>query len=742
LPTAGHDVPKLKTQSRQLSFAATYLESRAERNVFITEPTSGTAARAKGSLYIVTETEGDSPGERAFCRLIADHVRTEYYRDPARGPAAGLRAAMRTAGNKIYLDERNAVDSNRPIAALTCIAACDGDVAVAQTLPVQTYLVTGNTLKMTPDPPAWDNDTLDFTEHQYIGHTANLACSVADYKLSTRDVVLVCSSALAQRLPLQQLHTTLLRRDVSYAAQTIRSWYSNASFPSGYGLLWQFVPDLREDLATDQPETSGPSDIVSGVFNRLRAAASAPPWQSTPECEKQRKTTTPASAAPASLPASSTGSSSRRERTEQRGASSPLKRNPGFKPAEAVRRRSPAAMVRRDLPVVTRLGGPARLPMGLIAGIAVLLVVIVVLVIGTMKIVQNVRAAQHVQQVQRIVAQVRAQENAADQATDAAAQEQLLIKAQQMADANKDQLSPNDYTALRAETQAKIDQIESIGHLGTATPIADLTAEKGLFFGQVLVDGDTIYALDQGNHRVLVASGAGGKPTIPLLQGSRAGTEVAGNMITMALTTNGLLALDDRHVLWRYAKDKKDIARLRVPGSENWQDPRSMVVMDDKLLVLDAKQGRIFQNSLQGTTFGPQTDYLAPNPTTGSIDLSHAVALAADATSAYVLLADGAILKFTGGTRVPFQTTGLATKITAPSGFFASGRDAAIYVADPSNRRVVKFAKDGRFLQQLLLQEDQSKRFGVVQSLAVDESQNKAIIVTESTLASAPLSSP
>src|SRR5690242_18187369 len=124
---------RLRTASRVVSLAGSPAQSRAESNIFINEPTSGSLARAKGSLYVVTETEGDTPAERGFCRLVADAIRGEYYRDPAQELGEALSRGVERGNTKMLHDDRLPPEGERPPVAVTCLAIRDGEVAIAQT---------------------------------------------------------------------------------------------------------------------------------------------------------------------------------------------------------------------------------------------------------------------------------------------------------------------------------------------------------------------------------------------------------------------------------------------------------------------------------------------------------------------------------------------------------------------------------------------------------------------------------
>ena len=66
----------------------------------VTEPTTGSKARTKGSLYlIVSRSVGGRT--RDACRLVADTIRREYYYDESAGIAIVLEKAVRAANRKL-----------------------------------------------------------------------------------------------------------------------------------------------------------------------------------------------------------------------------------------------------------------------------------------------------------------------------------------------------------------------------------------------------------------------------------------------------------------------------------------------------------------------------------------------------------------------------------------------------------------------------------------------------------------
>ena len=61
--------------------------SNSSDAVLVTEPTTGSKARTKGSLYMVVTSRAMGGKTRDACRLVADTIRREYYYDESAGIA-------------------------------------------------------------------------------------------------------------------------------------------------------------------------------------------------------------------------------------------------------------------------------------------------------------------------------------------------------------------------------------------------------------------------------------------------------------------------------------------------------------------------------------------------------------------------------------------------------------------------------------------------------------------------------
>jgi hypothetical protein len=75
--------------------------SNSSDAVLVTEPTTGSKARTKGSLYLVVTSKTTGGKTRDACRLVADTIRREYYYDESAGIAIVLEKAIRAANRRL-----------------------------------------------------------------------------------------------------------------------------------------------------------------------------------------------------------------------------------------------------------------------------------------------------------------------------------------------------------------------------------------------------------------------------------------------------------------------------------------------------------------------------------------------------------------------------------------------------------------------------------------------------------------
>lgn len=726
-------MPALHTTSRTISLSTDPALNRATANIFINEPTSGSLARSKGSLYIVTESQADSAAERAYCRLVSDSVRGEYYRDPTQELDLALSRGMDRGVAKMLKDERLPPPGERPVVALTCIAVRDGDVAIAQTLPVQTYIGTRTGIALVPDPPFWENERLEAAPATFYGHGPRLEYQLYSAKLTDGDIVAVCSSALAQSLTTDRLEQWLTGGETRLLSQGLRTQYLRSDTEPAYALVIQARPDVREKATSPvQDEVrvqAGKRSLLSGrlPLDGVRARFGLAGGSVRPGAGRGAN-----GGDAARRPA---GSASHRTVGAGSGLSATTRRTA---------RPTRGAANRRLLAIIG------------------LLIVAIVLLFLLAKGFQRFQAGREHAAFLHASSQVDGLLTSAAQQKDPAAAATTLTQAQDLINSEAGQLTPPDVATLRTRVTQRQDQLNKAVRLANLKLLADLSADPLAQLAQVAVQGGSAYILDTGGKRVLKVPVGGGPPVAAISANIKVGADTIQPLVAITSTQTGVMAVDSQNALWAFDASNNQIRRVPVPGSDAWGEIRAMTTYRNDLYVLDTKLSRIWRYTPLGSGYGTPADYFAvsrpaapaataipqrgkptatpaPIPTATPLpDLLHSVDLSVDG-SVYLLQSDGSVLKYTNGVRQPFPETGLVGTMPSPSHVIASVSDSSVYVVDPSGQRIVRFSAGGQFQRQYLLPPDKPKAITGIQSAEVDAAQGLVYFVSDKAVAVATL---
>src|SRR4051812_49578274 len=121
--------------------------SNSSDAIVVTEPTTGSKARTKGSLYLIVCTRTIGGKARDACRLVADVIRREYYYDESAGIAIVLEKAIRASNRRLRHSREGA---GLPVGAIGIALAVvrGGELYVATCGEADGYLVRSARLLM------------------------------------------------------------------------------------------------------------------------------------------------------------------------------------------------------------------------------------------------------------------------------------------------------------------------------------------------------------------------------------------------------------------------------------------------------------------------------------------------------------------------------------------------------------------------------------------------------------------
>lgn len=130
-----------------------------------------------------------------------------------------------------------------------------------------------------------------------------------------------------------------------------------------------------------------------------------------------------------------------------------------------------------------------------------------------------------------------------------------------------------------------------------------------------------------------------------------------------------------------------------IKNAAVWKSVKGLGQYNGNLYLLDPNGNQIRKFVNNGSGYDT-LDYLAK-----TIDLSRAVSLAID-TSAWVLMDDGTIKKFTRGNPDDFSLQGLSQSFSHPTRILTNTDMANLYILDPQNSRIVVLRKTGSYETQ------------------------------------------
>jgi len=205
--------------------------------------------------------------------------------------------------------------------------------------------------------------------------------------------------------------------------------------------------------------------------------------------------------------------------------------------------------------------------------------------------------------------------------------------------------------------------------------------------------------------------------------------DLAGGRRTSALVIleRGDGALVNYAPAWQVEGEMVQLRRsfLGVPPGT----PKIVGTYDGRFYVLDADANQVRRYEASGDTYPnqPGNYFVVPPPR----PLAEAVDMAIDG-HIYILYAGGEIFKFLGGEAEPFEVRGVPDDLGQAIALAVDPDDTRgiVYVADPSNNRVVSLEPDGTFQAQFRA----DVAFDALEAVVVKESAAKLYVISDGQL--------
>jgi hypothetical protein len=339
----------------------------------------------------------------------------------------------------------------------------------------------------------------------------------------------------------------------------------------------------------------------------------------------------------------------------------------------------------------------------------------------------------------------------AEQTTDDAQAAQRLGGAKEFLD-QAAALRPDDATLkdMTERYDRLVMRVEKVTPLYGIVPLWPFQPETGHNLARTVVSGESVFVLDKAPNQVYRflfqnALGDSVKPASdkPVVQkGDPAGDKTVGDLLDMtwvdAATANQRSMLHVLDVTGELIGYDEVFGQKRLTlNKTGWVSPQLMAGYMGNLYLADPGANQVWKYT--PTANGYEGEPVGWFPADKKPDMSGLVSIAIDG-HIWLLHSDGRLLKFLSGEQRPFAWSDLPTPLSNPTALAMSQDGDRLYVADPSNARIIEATKEGKFLRQFRAREGEPLRD--VKHLFLDEAKGMFYILTSNQLYKADVPKP
>jgi hypothetical protein len=280
--------------------------------------------------------------------------------------------------------------------------------------------------------------------------------------------------------------------------------------------------------------------------------------------------------------------------------------------------------------------------------------------------------------------------------------------------------------------------------LPKSVPLADLTTLAGTTTNAtgMILQGNRAYVLDSGSGRVFRLAFTGtaenlkleGAPTVLFRQDDQISDVKLGTPVSLLWATaeNGrptqnLLVIDAFRNLYQF-NSVTERFRVALRGAMDWKSFRQAMSYQGNVYISDVEGDQVWRYYPAAGGYDSEMKPMLENA-----ELSDVTNFAIDG-DIYLMTNLGKIRKYVGGVAVDFKMTGLDSAIGRGASVYTTRENKYVYVADPTNNRIVVFEKNGAFKWQIV-----DDRLRTMSTLTVDEKAQQILFVAGGQVSLAPL---
>jgi hypothetical protein len=226
--------------------------------VVVVEPNIGSTSRTKGSLYLLVTGAGGRKLREAT-KLVAEHVRDDYYYDLSAGISVCLRKAVRAA-NKVLLHSPDrppvAAGESGPI-GLALAVVRGNELYVATIGPAEAYLVRQARLLTLPDASPESGMPADDVDGPEVWHG----------EIAAGDCLILISPNVTRRIGLGPIQDAVLQLHPQAAVEEIHRQFGSGSLGStgGDGALFIEAAEVAATHKAAPLKPVWPGDSMAGA---------------------------------------------------------------------------------------------------------------------------------------------------------------------------------------------------------------------------------------------------------------------------------------------------------------------------------------------------------------------------------------------------------------------------------------------------------------------------------------------
>jgi hypothetical protein len=278
-------------------------------------------------------------------------------------------------------------------------------------------------------------------------------------------------------------------------------------------------------------------------------------------------------------------------------------------------------------------------------------------------------------------------------------------------------------TKLTQELKILRERLKKVVNLDNVTELysAGAGAPDGSLAGVVLVK-NMVYTADQSSKEILkinLATREAKRIALPTVTGQIVAAAEGKDSILFMTSEGKLLALNKstdlvKTIPWQHTK------------TSSTQDA---VLYANKLYRLDTQNNQIWRAVNSGGGFVSEAPYIKA----ADVSIAGAISLAID-SNVYVLKNDGQLLEFLSGGEVSFSLPTIDPPLRAASSLWTSADSPLLIIADPAEKRILVYEKNGTLKAQYV-----SSQFREPRDIASDDAGKRIILIDGNRLLLIPL---